>query len=134
MTTRARAGLATGALTVTLLTLSCFSERQETTGPLEGECRIALGGDVIGATAAVVAIRDFTFFPDTLRVTRGTRVVWLNCEPPEIDAHTSTSDTGIWSSPFLSTGQTFARTFEQSGSFDYFCVPHPFMRGVVIVE
>ena len=114
----------------------CFSERPSAiTAPVNGECRIPLNSPVIGTVGVVVAMRDFTFQPTELRIPRGTRVTWVYCEPPNIDPHTTTSDTGVWGSDFLSESASYSRVFDQAGRFEYHCIPHPsFMRGVVIVE
>ena len=115
---------------------ACFSERQSITSTAGGvgACNIPVGSPIFGSTRALIAIRGYSFQPDTIRVQPGTVVTWVNCETPNIDPHTSTSDTQVWSSPLLPPGDTFTRTFPEAGTFDYGCVPHPFMRGVVIVE
>lgn len=131
----ALAGLAS-AITLALAQ-GCFSERSHgpaTIGPSVGECRIPVGSPVIGSTVALVAIRGFAFQPETLHVKPGTTVTWINCEPETVDAHTATSDTELWQSPFLEAGAMYSYTFTAGGRFDYHCVPHPFMRGVVVVE
>ena len=113
--------------------LSCFSER-DAGDPVgaAGECSIPLSA--IGANKVVVAMRNFAFFPDTVRVRPGTQVTWVNCETDIQDFHTSTSSTGAWSSGALNRGEFFSRSFGTAGSFEYFCEPHPFMRGAVIVQ
>ena len=133
-------GLASVACTVALVTAlvgGCFSERADDNGPLgpgNGECRIPLDSPIIGATGAIVAISGFAFEPATVRVKAGTTVTWVNCEGAGVDAHTATSDQAVWQSPFLEPGQMYSFTFPTAGTFDYHCVPHPFMRGVVVVE
>lgn len=125
------------ALAALVALVSCVSERQgpaEPTGTLAGACTIPIGSPVLGSTQALVAIRGFAFQPETVRVKRGTTVTWINCESATVDAHTSTSDATLWESPFLAPGQTYSRTFDEAGAFGYFCVPHPFMRGAVVVE
>lgn len=114
----------------------CFSERETVTGPPAGNeaCTIPVNSPIFGSTRALIAIRSFSFQPATIRVPRGTVVTWVNCEPATVDAHTSTSDGEVWSSTFIPPGGSYTRTFSEPGAFDYFCVPHPFMRGVVIVE
>ena len=115
------------------MNVSCFSERDATQPVIvEGECRIPLSA--IGANKVVVAIRDFTFFPDTVRVRPGTEVTWVNCETTIPDYHTSTSTTGAWDSGALNRGEFYSRRFDSNGTFGYLCVPHPFMRGAVIVQ
>ncbi len=100
-------------------------------GPTEsdGNCPPASGG-----MTEVVAMRNFGYHPQTLRVRPGTTVTWVNCEGQGREAHTSTSDAGVWESPFLEPGAMFTHTFAEPGRFDYYCVPHPAMEGVVIVE
>jgi plastocyanin len=109
----------------------CFSEPAPPTTPASGvECRVP--AEAAGAT--LVAIRAFAFHPAEVRIKRGTRVAWVNCDAAGGDAHTSTSDAGAWDSPFLASGAAFARAFDATGSFTYHCEPHPAMRGTVVVE
>jgi len=114
---------------------SCFSERQST-GPvaLNGECRIPISSPAAGTV--VVFIRNFAYVPEQVSIKRGTKVTWVNCDDPGIDSHTSTSDTGIWSSPNLASGESYSRTFDDPAGtvFSYHCVPHPFMEGTINVE
>jgi plastocyanin len=132
-----RAGVLLAAIGLGASMTSCFSEKSSAIfNPADGDCRIPLDSPVFGSAGVVVAMRDFAFRPAELRVPRGTRVTWVYCEPPNIDPHTTTSDTGVWGSDFLSSGTAiFSRVFDQPGRFEYHCIPHPsFMRGVVIVE
>jgi plastocyanin len=113
--------------------LSCFSDRvTDTGGPVTGECSIP--ANAFGRNRSVVVIRDFAFLSDTVRIRAGDTVTWVNCEPPSVEAHTSTSTTGIWNSNLLAPGASYARTFPNAGTFPYFCQPHPGMRGAVVVE
>ncbi len=83
--------------------------------------------------AAVVEIEivEFSFRADTTRVTPGTIVRWINRDQV---AHTSTADAGEWESPLIGPGEKFEQRFDEEGDYPYHCMPHPFMRGVVIVE
>lgn len=90
--------------------------------------------EAAGVTGPVVAIRGFAFQPATLRVAPGTRVTWVNCESQGVDPHTSTADGGEWSSGLLFPDDTFARDFDETGTFSYHCVPHPSMQAEVIVQ
>src|SRR5689334_13428430 len=85
-------GLATIiALGASLASLAC-SKGRDATAPFNPppECALA-GPPASGSTQAYVAIRHFEFNPDTLRVPAGTTVTWVNCETPDIDAHTVTA-------------------------------------------
>ena len=116
-----------------LSNISCFSERNATEpAVVDGDCRIPLSA--IGANKTVVAVRDFAFFPDTVRIKAGSEVTWVNCETDVSDYHTSTSASGVWNSGAINRGQSYVRRFDGRGNFGYFCEPHPFMRGAVIVE
>jgi hypothetical protein len=113
---------------------ACFSERAD--GPLQPDvaavCNLSIGELLQGGP--YIPIRGFDFLTDTLRVSQGTRVTWVNCEAAGADPHTVTSEAGVWDSPFIPVGATFSRTFDVRGSFPYYCIPHPFMRAIVIVE
>jgi Copper binding proteins, plastocyanin/azurin family len=122
--TRGLVGLVVSLVVVT----SCFSER-DATGTVEGVCNIDLGEGLPGST--LVVVRQFSFTPAEVRVRAGERVTWINCDQ---DAHTSTASNGEWASPLLATGDGFTQTFAAAGEFPYFCEPHPFMTGRVIVE
>jgi plastocyanin len=122
-----------------LLVAACFSGDPEgSMGPLPADCRqlaIAAGVNPDDDDVAVVGIRGFAFVPAEITVSVGTEVVWVNCEPAGTGGgdHTSTSDTGEWSSPLLTRGDVFERVFDEAGAFEYHCEPHPFMQGTVTV-
>jgi len=78
-----------------------------------------------------VAIENFSFIPDAITVEKGTRVLWTNNDSAD---HTVTSiGSGPLKSPTLSTGETYAATFNEVGTFEYQCTIHPSMRARVIV-
>lgn len=129
--TRSTAALIAAAL-VSLPLLSCFSDRTAIVGPEGDGCEVP--ASAIGPDRAVVFIRDFAFFPDTIRIAAGTRVTWVNCEAPAVEPHTSTANAGTWNSGLIAPGESFAETFTATGEHGYFCQPHPSMIGAVIVE
>jgi plastocyanin len=123
------------ALIAAIIDVACFSERQATapSGAL-GTCNLAIAPPIIGSTQALVALNNYSFNPETLHVAAGTTVTWVNCEPPNIDPHTSHARGGEWTSGYLAPGMTYSWRFNDVGSYEYFCEPHPFMHGVVIVQ
>lgn len=125
---------AAAGVAVLALAAACFSERAGVTGPPVGDCDLALGDDDLGKEQVIVAIRGFAFAPAEVRVRPGTRVVWVNCETSTTEPHTTTSDDGVWNSPLLQRGDRFTVTFDAAGSYPYHCMPHPSMRGVVVVD
>jgi plastocyanin len=111
---------------------ACFSEHSDTGPSSSAVCSLPLEPGVGGST--LVAIRDFSFQANDVRIKAGSSVTWLNCEPAGTPSHTSTSDQSVWQSPLLAPGETFTRTFDTPGVFPYHCDPHPFMLGTVTVE
>lgn len=116
---------------------ACVSERPDPADPLDP------GADCVvpaGLGGALVPISDFRFVPDTIRVTAGSRVAWVNCDPAPIEPHTTTADAGAWDSGLLDApadgraGGAFVADFPAPGTFAYHCAVHPFMTGVVRVE
>ncbi|MFB5626025.1 MAG: plastocyanin/azurin family copper-binding protein [Nitrosopumilus sp.] len=77
------------------------------------------------------------YLPYEVTISAGSSVSWINDDSA---AHTVTSGTvdagltGIFDSGLFMAGQTFEFTFDESGTFDYFCMVHPWMTGKVIVN
>ena len=68
--------------------------------------------------------------PDLVTVAIGTTVVWTN---DDVAIHTVTATEGEFDSDIMSVRDTFEFTFNSEGSFDYFCIVHPWMEGTVSV-
>lgn len=81
-------------------------------------------------TTVVVDMVDMVFKEDSLEITPGTTVRWVNKDPI---AHTATSDDGIWDSSFLVEGDSYEYTFTEVGEYPYTCTPHPEMVGMIVV-
>jgi len=77
------------------------------------------------------------FIPSTVVITVGGTVTWENTDTA---AHTSSSGTptdgpdGVFDSSLIMAGGSYSHTFDTAGTFDYFCMVHPWMQGTVIVE
>jgi plastocyanin len=78
----------------------------------------------------VVEIGDFAFSPAGVEVGTGSEVTWRNVDPT---AHTVTARDGSFDSGTVDAGSTFSTTFEEGGTFRYFCQIHPTMQGTVRV-
>jgi len=115
------------------IAVACFSDRSTTAaGAEDAACQLPSGPEVDGST--VVVIRGYAFHPASVRIRRGTRVTWLNCESTAGLSHTSTASSAQWSSGLITPGAVYTTTFDDAGTFDYHCEPHPFMTGAVVVE
>ncbi|WP_428327245.1 plastocyanin/azurin family copper-binding protein [Nitrosopumilus sp.] len=77
------------------------------------------------------------YLPYETTVAVGATVTWSN---DDTAAHTVTSGnvnagpTGVFDSGLFMSGATFEFTFENSGTYDYFCMVHPWMTGIIHVE
>jgi len=58
-------------------------------------------------------------------------VTWVNHDG---DLHTVTSTQGLFASPGLDHGDTFAYRFTTPGTYPYFCALHPHMKGTILVQ
>ena len=85
------------------------------------------------AADAVVTMEESRFAPDSLDVAPGSEVTFENLDPY---AHTVTAaegSTAEFDSGQLGEGDTFVQTFDDAGTYEYFCEIHPTMRAEVVV-
>ena len=77
------------------------------------------------------------YIPSLLTVETNTTVIWENNDNA---AHLATSGTpdggpdGVFDSGMIMAGGTFEHEFIDSGEFQYYCLVHPWMIGIVTVE
>ena len=93
---------------------------------------IAVGPAIPAQAATVVkATQSLQFKPQTLRVHKGTKVVWKNvCTC----THTVTATSNNWSkNTTLHPGDSTSFTFKRTGTYKYHCTIHAGMTGKVIV-
>ena len=90
-----------------------------------------------GSGTPACAQTDECFIPFNAEIISGGTVTWNN---DDVAVHTVTSGIaskgpdGIFDSSIISPGSTFEHTFEDSGTYDYFCIVHPWMIGIVQVQ
>src|ERR671911_2626544 len=70
-----------------------------------------------------VRMEDNFFNQANITVEPGTTVTWVQSGN---NPHTTTSYDGLWDSGMIEggSGGTFSFTFEEPGTYDYFCIPH----------
>jgi plastocyanin len=70
-----------------------------------------------------VRMEDNFFSPANITVEPGTTVTWVQSGN---NPHTTTSYDGLWDSGIIEggSGGPFSFTFEEPGTYDYFCIPH----------
>lgn len=76
-------------------------------------------------------IRNLAYTPVRIEVAAGTTIRWTNRD--QVD-HTVTAQDGSWNSGIIRPGETWERTFSGPGTYDFYCIPHPFMKGTVVVR
>jgi plastocyanin len=86
-------------------------------------------GPAQASAAKSVNIKHFAYHPGTLRVSKGTQVVFSNASGT---AHTAT-DKGIFDTGHIKPGRSVGVRFARKGTFAYHCTIHPFMHGKIVV-
>ena len=79
---------------------------------------------ILPAATHYVDVDGQGFFPSTLTITQGDEVIWVNADEDDFP-HTTTSTLPIlapdyWSGSLFSQSDSFAKTFSNVGTFNYF--------------
>ena len=80
-------------------------------------------------------IEDICYIPPNIVVEKGKSVTWLN---EDSSFHSVTSGfypepSGLFDSGHLDPYQSYTLSFDETGTYDYFCTLHPWMFAQVIV-
>ena len=81
--------------------------------------------------ATAVDISDFKFGPEAITVGAGDTVTWTSTDDAP---HTATADDSSFDTGDLGKGDTAEATFDEPGTYTYYCRFHAFMNGTVVVE
>ena len=76
-----------------------------------------------------VIIENYQFQPEEITIKSGETVTWINKDSVK---HTATGDT--FDSGLLAKDESYQQKFDQAGTYNYICTPHPYMKAKVIVE
>lgn len=87
------------------------------------------GGGTAGPPA--VEIAEFLYEPDTITVDVGTEITWTNADGAP---HTATADDGSFDTGTLKRSDEAAVSFDEPGTYTYYCRFHAFMNGTVEVD
>ena len=107
-------------------------QKQEMAGPKTVKVEVPAGSSTPGCEET-----NKCFIPASVTVNVGDTVEWHNADTA---AHTVTSGSpadgpsGEFDSSLFMAGATFDVTFDEAGSYDYFCMVHPWMVGNVKVN
>lgn len=84
---------------------------------------------IASADTLQVSIKDYKFQPAEITIKKGDTVTWTNMDVVPHDVKS-----GDFESPDLKKGETYSKTFDRTGTFDYLCKIHPGMKGKVTVQ
>ncbi|MDC0928032.1 plastocyanin/azurin family copper-binding protein [Nitrosopumilus sp.] len=81
-------------------------------------------------------VEDICYIPSTIIVEKGKSVTWVN---EDSSFHSITSGfypepSGFFDSGHLDPYQSYTLSFDEIGTYDYFCTLHPWMFAQVIVK
>jgi copper-containing nitrite reductase len=93
-------------------------------GPVGATIRILPGAGVTNATD--------TYSPTVVTIKRGTTVAWVNTDPDTV--HNVGDDSGAFKSTLLKTDDTWTYTYKKPGVYPFHCLPHPWMKGKIVVK
>ena len=118
-------------LVIVLLSLNYIEKNDETD--------LAIVGDVIMPTKVSrpgCEENDRCYVPSVIVTKKGKPVTWVN---EDSAFHSVTSGyygapTDLFDSGHLDPYESYTLTFDQTGTLDYFCTLHPWMKGQVIVK
>lgn len=93
----------------------------------------SVAGDADATVAATLTIAAMKFPADTVVISAGQAVRWNNTDPL---GHTISfaAGSGEANSELIPTNGAYVHRFNRPGTYAYYCTPHPFMKGVVVVK
>ena len=99
-------------------------------------CAVALWITAVApAAAADATIKLFQFQPNPIEVKAGTTVKWTNGDDIEhsVTAGAPGNESNAFDSGFFKKGGIFEFTFNEPGTYTYFCKRHNSMKATVTV-
>lgn len=85
-----------------------------------------------GAGTRAVTIRDYVYEPVKVVVPKGATIAFANRDAAP---HTATSKRpGAFDTGTISKGESGEIRLNETGTFAYYCLFHPFMKGTIVVD
>ena len=121
------------------LSLSNYNTEETNTEETNTEIEEIIKADVVMPTKVSrpgCDVEDICYIPSTIVVEKGKSITWVN---EDSSFHSVTSGfygepTGLFDSGYLDPYQSYTLSFDEFGTYDYFCTLHPWMKAQVIVE
>lgn len=79
-----------------------------------------------------IDIKNFAYSKKTVTIRVGQRIKWVNRDEHRHNAYSSKS--GGPKGPLLGKGKSWTWTAKKAGTFSYYCTPHTFMKGKIVVK
>lgn len=94
-----------------------------------------------------ISIENFAYGPAQLTIPVGTTITWINKDQvghtvtegspdavkPANQRGFDSSNAAQGKNELIQPGQSWSFTFTKPGTYDYYCIPHPYMRGRITV-
>ena len=128
-----------GVIGVIILVTVVFSFSNYSIEENVEETDLIIQGDVIMPTKVSrpgCEENDRCYIPSLIVIEKGKQVTWVN-EDSAFHSITSgyyDTPTDLFDSGHLDPFESYTLTFDEIGTYDYFCTLHPWMKGQVIVE
>jgi plastocyanin len=88
-------------------------------------------GAYAASTTHTIVIAGMKFIPETLTVSPGDTVVWVN---KDYFPHTATAQDKSFDSGDIATNKSWKYVASKKGAFPYVCTLHPTMQALLIVK
>jgi plastocyanin len=120
------------ALTAALSLFSCGKDDPKANAGHAVQQQAAMANVTVTIAQGAMGKGPAAFGQNPLTIAAGTMVTWTNADSLP---HTATSTSGVWDSGTMQPGQSFTRTFNDAGTFPYFCAIHgaASMSGTIVV-
>ena len=128
-------------MSISIITLSLSGYNSQETNSQETKTTVEeiINADVIipiKVSRPGCDVEDICYIPPNIIVEKGKSVTWLN---EDSSFHSVTSGfypepSGLFDSGHLDPYQSYTLSFDEYGTYDYFCTLHPWMKAQVIVE
>jgi plastocyanin len=86
---------------------------------------------VIDGLSVTIEIIGFQYRPPNLSVPVGATVTWVNLD---VAAHDSAARDGRWETDLLQREEESVVTFDEPGTWEYYCTIHPYMTATLTVR
>lgn len=91
------------------------------------------GADSAAQEENTVIYKGFAVSPKSITVKKGTTVTWTNQDDADHDVTPDTETADFKASELFGKGETYKVTFNTPGTYSFYCSPHPYMKGTIVV-